>query len=67
MGTTGFYSHMLGLGVGFPIHPFFESIVESYEIAPSELTPFVWCQMMGIYLLWSDLGVVEPRLNVWHY
>lgn len=67
VGATGFYSKMMCLGAGVPIHPFFISILDSYGIAPGQLTPFAWCHMMGVYYIWTDLGFGVPSLNVWHY
>lgn len=65
--ATGFYSRVLSVGVGVPIHPFFISILGSYGIAPTQINPVAWCHMMGVFLLWDDLGFGEPSLNVWHY
>lgn len=64
---TGFYSQALVLGIGLPVHPFFISILGSYGLAPGQLTPFAWCNLLGSYFLWSDLGFGEPSLNIWHY
>lgn len=65
--STGFYSKAISLEVGFPVHPFFISILKFYEIAPAQLNPFAWCHMMGIFLIWSDLDFGEPSLNIWHH
>lgn len=67
LGCTGFYSQALVLGIGLPVHPFFVTILKSYGLAPGQLTPFVWCNLLGAYFLWSDLGFGEPSLNIWHY
>lgn len=67
VGCTGFYSQALALGIGLPVHPFFISVLNSYGLAPGQLTPFAWCNLLGTYFFWSDLGFGEPSLNVWHY
>lgn len=59
--STGFYSKVVNLGVGFPIHPFFITILNA------QLNPWAWCHMMGVYFVWSDLGFGDPSLNVWHH
>lgn len=65
--STGFYSKVISLGIGLPIHPFFISILNSYGIGPAQLNPWAWCHMMGVYFVWSDLGFGDPSLNVWHH
>lgn len=67
VGCTGFYSQAMVLGIGLPVHPFFISVLGSYGIAPGQLTPFAWCNLLGTYFLWLDLGFEEPSLDVWHY
>lgn len=65
--TVGFYTQALVLGIGLPVHPFFISILDSCGIASGQLTHFVWCHMLGTYLIWDDLGYGEPNLNIWHH
>lgn len=65
--ATGFYSKFLRVGVGVLIHPFFIFMLKIYGIAPAQLNPIAWCHMLGVFLLWDDLGFGVPSLNVWHY
>lgn len=65
--ATGFYSKFLRVGVGVPVHPFFISMPESHRIAPAQLNPIAWCHMLGVFLMWDDLGFGVPSLNVWHH
>lgn len=57
----------MNLGVGIPVHPFFISVLDSYGIAPSQITPVAWCHMMGTFLIWFDLGFGDPSLDIWHH
>lgn len=42
-------------GIGFPIHSFFCDVLDSYGIAPGNLTPLAWCHMAGMLMLRGDL------------
>lgn len=66
-GTVGFYAQALSCKIGLHVHPFFISILNSYGIVPSQLTPFVWCRMLGTLFVWEDLGFGKSSLNIWHY
>lgn len=44
-------SRVLKDGIGLLIHPFFYDILESYKIAPTQLSPLAWCHMVLDYTL----------------
>lgn len=40
--ATSFYSKVLSVGVGVPIHPFLISVLKSYGIALAQINPTWW-------------------------
>lgn len=67
IGGTRFYTRVIEDGVGFPIHPFFCDVLDSYGIVVGQLTPLAWCHMAGMLLLWGDLYKKTPSLGIWHH
>lgn len=66
-GYTGFYTRILELGIRPPFRRFFVRVLNSYGIAPAQLTPFAWCHMLGMLMLWRSLGFEEPSVDEWHH
>lgn len=68
-GRTGFFVRVVEDGVGFLIHPYScaTCLIESYGIAPGQLTPLAWCYMGGFLMLWGDLFNRAPSVAIWHH
>lgn len=62
-----FYVKFVKLGIGLPLYPFFVRILGSYDLAPAQITPNRWSQMLGMLLLWEGNGFPEPTMNEWHF
>ncbi|CAN6275229.1 unnamed protein product [Urochloa humidicola] len=61
-----FYAAALEAGVRFPLHEFYVSLLQHYDLAPSQLTPNAWSYMAGFVRLCEDAGAV-PMVSVFRY
>ena len=61
-GCVAISEAILRAGLRLPIHPFFRLVLRSYGLAPTQLNPNSWSQMVGSWMLWKEasLGVEMP-------
>ncbi|CAN6227284.1 unnamed protein product [Urochloa humidicola] len=60
------YAAAFEAGVRFPLHEFYVSLLQHYNLAPSQLTPNAWSYMADFVRLCEDAGVV-PMVSVFRY
>lgn len=67
IGGTSYFARVIEDGIGLPIHPFFYDVLESYGIAPGQLTPLAWSHMVGMLMIWEDLFQKTPSVAIRHH
>ena len=53
---------LVRLGIGFPLHPYFRSILEWFDIAPIQLSPNSWKLAIALYMLYQDHNQRAPTM-----
>ena len=54
---------LVKLGIGPPLHPYFRSIIEWYDIAPIQLSPNSWKLAIALYMLYRDHNNRAPTME----
>ena len=54
---------LVKLGIGPPLHPYFKSIIEWYDIAPIQLSPNSWKLAIALYMLYRDHNNRAPTME----
>ena len=57
----------VSLGVGAPLHPYFEKIWKWFDQAPIQLSPNSYKLAAGLYMLYKDEGFDEPSMEELSY
>ncbi|KAL2504307.1 Uncharacterized protein Adt_19928 [Abeliophyllum distichum] len=60
-GFVAIYEPAIQQGLRLPMHPFFREVLKDWNLAPCQITPNGWGQMVASYLLWV---VAEARRNL---
>ncbi|KAL2486218.1 Plus3 domain-containing protein [Abeliophyllum distichum] len=60
-GFVAIYEPAMQHGLPLPMHPFFPEVLKDWNLAPCQITPNGWGQMVASYLLWV---VAEARGNL---
>lgn len=55
-------ARLVELGVGAPLHPFFKEILEWFDLAPLQLSPNSYKLVIGMYMLYKELGYEAPTM-----
>ena len=53
----------ISLGAGVPLHPYFEQILEWFDIAPIQLSPNSYKLAAGLYILYKEEGYGAPSME----
>ncbi|KAL2480674.1 Plus3 domain-containing protein [Abeliophyllum distichum] len=51
-GFVAIYEPTMQQGLHLPMHPFFRGVLRDWNLAPCQITPNGWAQMVASYLLW---------------
>ena len=54
---------LVKLGIGPPLHPYFRSIIEWFDIAPIQLSPNSWKLAIALYMLYRDHNQRAPTME----
>ena len=54
---------LVRLGIGPPLHPYFRSIIEWFDIAPIQLSPNGWKLAIALYMLYRDHNNRAPTME----
>ena len=54
---------LVKLGIGPPLHPYFRSIIEWFNIAPIQLSPNGWKLAIALYMLYQDHNNRAPTME----
>ena len=54
---------LVKLGIGPPLHPYFRSIIEWFDIAPIQLSPNGWKLAIALYMLYQDHNNRAPTME----
>ena len=54
---------LIRLGIGPPLHPYFRSIIEWFDIAPIQLSPNGWKLAIALYMLYQDHNNRAPTME----
>ena len=57
----------VSLGVGAPLHEYFEAICEWFDVAPIQLSPNSYKLAAGLYILYKDEGYGAPSMEELSY
>ncbi|KAL2462190.1 Uncharacterized protein Adt_45610 [Abeliophyllum distichum] len=60
-GFINIYEPAMQQGLRLPMHPFFHEVLKDWNLAPCQIIPNGWGQMVASYLLWV---VAETRGNL---
>ena len=55
--------HLIKLGVGAPLHPYFKEILEWFDIAPIQLSPNSYRLAIALYIMYVSEGFPPPSMN----
>lgn len=53
----------VSLGVGAPLHGYFEKICKLFDVAPIQLSPNSYRLATGLFILYKDEGFDEPSME----
>ncbi|KAL2532188.1 Uncharacterized protein Adt_05539 [Abeliophyllum distichum] len=63
-GFVAIYEPAIQQGLRLPMHPFFHEVLKDWNLAPFQITPNGWGQMVALYILWVFVevgGNLTPR------
>ncbi|KAL2474227.1 Uncharacterized protein Adt_34963 [Abeliophyllum distichum] len=63
-GFVAIYEPAMQQSLLLPMHPFFREVLKDWNLAPFQITPNGWSQMVASYLLWIVVeagGNLTPR------
>ncbi|KAL2504490.1 Uncharacterized protein Adt_20111 [Abeliophyllum distichum] len=62
LGCTALHLNAFVSGMRLPLHPMFRRILRAYDLAPTQVTPNGWSQMVGSMYLWfrHSFGMEMP-------
>ena len=49
-------------GLRFPLHPFIKSVLQHFNVCPSQLSPNFWGVLVGLLVLFRDKGLGVPSI-----
>ena len=49
-------------GLHFPLHPFFEYVLQHFNVCPAQLSPNFWGVLVGVLVVFRDKGFGVPSL-----
>ena len=49
-------------GLRFPLHPFIKSILQHFNVCPSQLSPNFWGVLVGLLVFFWDKGLEVPSI-----
>lgn len=58
-GCVAISEYLLKAGLCLPLHPFFRAVLKLYGLAPTQLAPNGWAQLVGSYFLWKQVSLGE--------
>lgn len=62
-GWVAVHEHQLKCGLSLPLHPWVQSILSALNIAIGQVTPNMWKQMLGMYVIWELSGNGWPTYD----
>ena len=49
-------------GLRFPLHPFIKSVLQHFNVCPSQLSPNFWGILVGLLVFFRDKGLEVPSI-----
>ena len=49
-------------GLRFPLHPFIKSILQHFNVCPTQLSPNFWGVLVGLLVIFGDKGLGVPSI-----
>ena len=49
-------------GLRFPLHPFIKSVLQHFNVCPSQLSPNFWGVLVGLLVFFKDKGLKVPSI-----
>ena len=46
----------------FPLHPFIKSVLQHFNVCPSQLSPNFWGVLVGLLVFFRDMGLGVPSI-----
>ena len=57
-----FFEAALENGLQFPLHPFIKSVLQHFNVCPSQLSPNFWGVLVGLLVFFRDKGLGVPSI-----
>ena len=49
-------------GLHFPLHPFIKSVLQHFNVCPTQLSPNLWGVLVGLLVIFRDKGLGVPNI-----
>jgi hypothetical protein len=62
-GWVAVHEHQFKCGLTLPLHPWVQRILSDLDLAVGQITPNMWKQLLGMYVLWDMSGNGWPTFD----
>ena len=62
-GWVAVHEHQFKCGLSFPLHPWVQNILSALGLAIAQVTPNMWKQLLGMYVIWELSGNGWPTYD----
>lgn len=63
LGWVAVHEHQFKCGLSLPLHPWVQSTLLVLNVAIGQVTPNIWKQLLGLYVIWELLGNGWPTYD----
>ena len=62
-GWVAVHQHQFKCGLSHPLHPWVQSILSALNVAIGQVTPNMWKQLLGLFIIWDLAGNGWPTYD----
>ena len=62
-GWVAVHEHQFKCGLTLPLHPWVQQILSALNVAVGQVTPNMWKQLLGMYVVWDLSGLGWPTYD----
>ena len=62
-----FFEVAFDIGLRFHLHPFMKGVLQHFNVCPSQLSPNGWGILVGLLVLFRDMGLGVPSIALFLY
>lgn len=62
-GWVAVHEHQFKCGLTLPLHPWVQQILSALNVAVGQVTPNMWKQLLGMYVIWDLSGLGWPTYD----